>query len=147
MKTTKSITSISKFVVTIIILALTVLFGCNKEKEDVSTTSENGVGRTQNTQTIDEHVPASGSRYLVYGARCCTAEGGVSGCQCEIVPDNDNCDQITDCIADPTYPTYDSVYQSMFTDGQIILRRERKTRISEPALLQALEQDGFPFAN
>lgn len=137
---------ISVAIIVTFLVTLSILFGCNKEKE-VTSTSPMEDGSKLYSETSDEVVSTSGSRYLVYGARCCTAEGGVSGCQCEIVPDNDNCDQITNCIADPTYPTYDSVYQSMFTDGQIIQRRERKTRITEPALLQALEEDGFPFSN
>lgn len=91
----------------------------------------------------DINIHKSGN--IVYANLSCELPNGGYGCQCVQTTSDDDCDMPTECKESSSYPTYDSVLHVMFTPSEIRLRARNRVRITEPELIQALRNDGYPL--
>jgi len=84
---------------------------------------------------------------IVYGNWSCKTPGGETGCECTTSYNEDDCSLLQECTASSSIslPNYHQALNAMFTPAQITARCINNVRITEPALKQALIQDGFPL--
>ena len=121
----------AKFSLGLILAIFVTLTSCSKDEDFESVDSSNG------SPTHD--------LYIVYGSYSCELPEGGTGCECIVVSDDDDCDELSECEATEGLVNYSQVLHSMFTDAEIEERASNGVRITEPELREALILDGFPL--
>ena len=113
------------------LLAASVITSCKKEEVKTSKQQNNKSNLRGGT---------------TYSSFACQLPGGGSGCECVISTTDENCSLQTSCLAaNMNYPSYWALSVSMFTPQELDWRTVNNVPITEPQLLNALLNDGFPI--
>lgn len=115
------------------VLALLTLISCSKNQDSIS-----------QLELVDPKA-LSAEVGVVYENLSCELEDGTTGCECVITQTNEDCEVETSCTSSSLLQNYNTVLQQMFSPAEIIMRAQTHVRITEPELINALRQDGWPL--
>jgi len=76
------------------------------------------------------------------GKQSCKLKNGKSGTRCAQTEDDESCALETKCTSVERFTHYTTALQAMFTQAEIDQREISNTPITEPQLLEALQEDG-----
>ncbi len=114
-------------------LALLALVSCSKNQHSISRLE------LVNPKVLSTEIG------VVYENLSCELEDGTTGCECVITQTNEDCEVETSCTSSSLLQHYNTVLQQMFSPAEIIMRAQTHVRITEPELIEALQQDGWPL--
>lgn len=108
--------------------------GCSKD------TTSNPSGSSKIDLSTMQTPGGAGTTYHSYQ---CPADEG-NGCYCAISPNDEDCERQTDCTSDGL-TNYSAVLNANYTQAEIDFMESTNAPITDPALKQALYDDGFPI--
>lgn len=123
---------------------ITLFIGCSKS-EDLLIKSDTKSESTSKGSGGTQNAVSSASQMTVYANLACDLANGGSGCNCVITESDDDCSVQTDCSSSTNFPRYDRKLHEMFDATTIESRARLSVRITEPELIEALKEDGYPL--